>query len=51
MFSNGTHAAVVEVNPSTGQVAVLDYVVVNDCGTLINPLIVEAQIHGGVAKA
>lgn len=49
-FSNGTHAAVVEVNPSTGQVTVLDYVVVNDCGTLINPLIVEGQIHGGVAQ-
>ncbi|CAB3393751.1 xanthine dehydrogenase family protein molybdopterin-binding subunit [Kyrpidia spormannii] len=49
-YSNGTHAAVVEVDVRTGFVKVLDYVVVNDCGRLINPLIVEGQIHGGVAQ-
>ncbi|ADG07000.1 xanthine dehydrogenase family protein molybdopterin-binding subunit [Kyrpidia tusciae] len=49
-FSNGTHAAVVEVDIRTGFVKVLDYVVVNDCGRLINPMIVEGQIHGGVAQ-
>lgn len=49
-FSNGTHIAVVEVDIETGIVKVLDYVVVNDCGRLINPLIVEGQIQGGVAQ-
>ncbi|MDT7670608.1 MAG: aerobic carbon-monoxide dehydrogenase large subunit [Pseudonocardiales bacterium] len=49
-FSNATHAAKVEVDPETGQVRVLDYVVVHDCGTVINPMIVEGQVHGGVAQ-
>ncbi len=49
-FSNGTHIAEVEVDPLTGLVQVVNYVVVNDCGRLINPLIVEGQIHGGVAQ-
>jgi len=49
-FSNGTHLAKVEVDVTTGFVKVLDYVVVNDCGILINPMIVEGQIHGGVAQ-
>lgn len=49
-FSNGTHAAVVEVDPETGRVEVLRYVVANDCGRLINPQIVEGQIQGGVAQ-
>ncbi len=49
-FSNGTHIAVVEVDPFNGTVRVEDYVVVNDCGRLINPMIVEGQIHGGVAQ-
>ncbi|MCL6593967.1 MAG: molybdopterin-dependent oxidoreductase, partial [Alicyclobacillus sp.] len=49
-YSNGTHAAVVEVDVRTGLVRVLDYAAVNDCGRLINPLIVEGQIHGGVAQ-
>ena len=46
--ANSTHAAVVEVDLQTGQVEVLDYVVVHDCGPIINPLIVEGQIVGGV---
>ncbi|QQE77742.1 xanthine dehydrogenase family protein molybdopterin-binding subunit [Alicyclobacillus sp. SO9] len=49
-YSNGTHVAVVEVDIRTGLVTVLDYAAVNDCGTLINPTIVEGQIHGGVAQ-
>jgi carbon-monoxide dehydrogenase large subunit len=49
-YSNGTHAALVDVDIATGLVRVLDYVVVNDCGVLINPLVVEGQIHGGVAQ-
>lgn len=49
-FSNGTHIAVVEVDAKTGFVQTIDYAVANDCGTLINPTIVEGQIHGGVAQ-
>ncbi|PSR24051.1 MAG: xanthine dehydrogenase [Sulfobacillus acidophilus] len=49
-FSNGTHIAEVEVDIQTGIVRVTRYVVVNDCGRLINPTIVEGQIHGGVAQ-
>jgi carbon-monoxide dehydrogenase large subunit len=49
-FNNGTHAAVVEVDRATGVVRVLDYVVVEDCGVLINPDIVDGQIRGGVAQ-
>ena len=49
-FASGMHAAVVEVDPDTAQVEILDYAVVHDCGTLVNPRIVEGQIHGGVAQ-
>jgi carbon-monoxide dehydrogenase large subunit len=49
-YSNGTHAALVEVDIESGLVQVLDYVAVNDCGVVINPTIVEGQIHGGVAQ-
>ncbi|MYZ48459.1 molybdopterin cofactor-binding domain-containing protein [Propylenella binzhouense] len=45
----GFHACAVEVDPSTGTVAILKYVVVHDCGTVINPLIVEGQVVGGAA--
>jgi carbon-monoxide dehydrogenase large subunit len=48
-YSNGAHAAVVEVDAETGAVRVLRYVAVDDCGTMINPLVVEGQIHGGIA--
>ncbi len=47
--ANGVHALVVEVDPETHGVEILRYVVVHDCGTVINPMIVEGQIHGGVA--
>jgi len=46
----GTHATVVEVDPNSGEIDFHDYVSVEDCGTVINPLIVEGQIHGGVAQ-
>lgn len=46
----GVHAAIVEVDPLTMAVEVRRYVVVHDCGTVINPLILAGQIHGGVAQ-
>jgi carbon-monoxide dehydrogenase large subunit len=49
-FANGTHLAVVEVDPETGQVEVLRHVIVEDCGTMVNPMIVEGQTHGAVAQ-
>ena len=47
--ANGVHAMIVEVDPETAMVDILRYVVVHDCGTVINPMIVEGQIQGGVA--
>jgi aerobic carbon-monoxide dehydrogenase large subunit len=49
-FANGMHAVVVETDPQTAEVRILRYCVVHDCGTIVNPLIVEGQIHGGVAQ-
>jgi len=49
-FPSGAHAAVVEVDPETGLMKTLRYCVVHDCGNIINPMIVEGQIHGGVAQ-
>lgn len=49
-FANGMHAAVVETDPETAEIRVLRYCVVHDCGHLLNPLIVEGQVHGGVAQ-
>jgi aerobic carbon-monoxide dehydrogenase large subunit len=48
--ANGVHAMIVEVDPDTFDLKILKYVVVHDCGTVINPLILEGQIHGGVAQ-
>ena len=48
-WASGTHAAVVEVDEETGAVRVLKYLTVEDCGQMLNPTIVEGQIHGGVA--
>jgi len=48
--SNGVHAAIIEVDPQTFDLEVLRYVVVHDCGTVINPMILAGQIHGGVAQ-
>ncbi len=49
-FANATHIAVVEVDPRTGKVDILRYGVVHDCGRVINPTIVDGQVHGGVAQ-
>ncbi|MFC4063223.1 aerobic carbon-monoxide dehydrogenase large subunit [Planomonospora corallina] len=49
-FASGMHAAVVETDPLTAEVRILRYAVVHDCGNLVNPMIVEGQIHGGVAQ-
>jgi len=48
--ANGAHAMIVEVDPQTFALNVLKYVVVHDCGTVINPLILAGQVHGGVAQ-
>ncbi|PYM18910.1 MAG: xanthine dehydrogenase [Candidatus Rokuibacteriota bacterium] len=48
-YSSGAHAAVVEVDTETGVVRVLRYVAVDDCGVMINPMVVEGQVHGGIA--
>jgi len=49
-FANGMHAVIVETDPDTAEISILRYCVVHDCGTLINPMIVEGQVHGGVAQ-
>jgi carbon-monoxide dehydrogenase large subunit len=46
----GTHLCVVEVDTETGGTEIIKYVAVDDCGTVINPMIVKGQIHGGVAQ-
>jgi len=47
--ANGVHALLVEVDPETALVEIKRYVVVHDCGRVINPMLVDGQIHGGVA--
>jgi len=49
-YPNGCHVCEVEVDPDTGVIEVVKYVSVNDFGTVINPLIVEGQLHGGVIQ-
>jgi len=49
-FPNGAHVAEVEIDPDTGSVEVVKYTMVNDFGTVINPLMVEGQSHGGVMQ-
>jgi carbon-monoxide dehydrogenase large subunit len=49
-YASAVHVAQVEVDPGTGYVRLLKYVVAHDCGTVINPTIVEGQVHGGVAQ-
>lgn len=48
-WASGSHAAVVEVDEETGFVTLLDYASVDDCGRMLNPMIVEGQVHGGIA--
>jgi len=49
-FAAGMHAAVVETDPETAEIRVLRYCVIHDCGRVVNPLILEGQVHGGVAQ-
>ena len=49
-YTSAVHVACVEVDAGTGAVRLLRYLVAHDCGRLINPVIVEGQIHGGVAQ-
>ena len=49
-FSYATHAAVVAVDSETGEVEIIDYAIVHDCGTPVNPLIVDGQVIGGTAQ-
>jgi carbon-monoxide dehydrogenase large subunit len=49
-FPNGCHVAEVEIDPKTGVVRLVRYTVVDDFGTLINPMLVEGQVHGGIAQ-
>jgi CO/xanthine dehydrogenase Mo-binding subunit len=48
--ASGVHAMVIEVDPETFAVAIRKYVMVHDCGTVINPMILAGQIHGGIAQ-
>ena len=50
VFPFGTHICTVEVDTETGEVKILRYIAVDDCGPLINPMIVEGQVHGGVIQ-
>ncbi|HVX99632.1 MAG TPA: xanthine dehydrogenase family protein molybdopterin-binding subunit [Pseudorhodoplanes sp.] len=50
-FPNGCHIAEVEIDPETGETEVVRYSSVNDFGTVVNPLLVEGQVHGGVVQA
>ncbi len=49
-FSYSTHAVVIALDPETGAVEVLDYAVVEDCGAMVNPMVVSGQCHGGAAQ-
>ncbi len=49
-FPNGTHLCELEVDPETGMIDVLNYLVVDDFGVIVNPMLVEGQVHGGVAQ-
>ena len=49
-YPNGVHVAEVEIDPATGATAVVKYTAVNDFGTVINPLLVEGQVQGGIMQ-
>jgi carbon-monoxide dehydrogenase large subunit len=51
VFPFGAHACFVDVDPDTGKVKVVRYVAVDDCGPAINPLLIDGQVHGGVAQS
>ncbi|HVB62172.1 MAG TPA: molybdopterin cofactor-binding domain-containing protein, partial [Ktedonobacteraceae bacterium] len=49
-FASGVHGAIIEVDISSGMVSFVKYVAVHDCGRVVNPVVVEGQVHGGVAQ-
>ena len=49
-FPNGCHVAEVEVDPETGGVEIVRYTIVNDFGVVVNPLLVDGQVHGGIVQ-
>jgi aerobic carbon-monoxide dehydrogenase large subunit len=49
-FPFGTHICVVEVDEETGEVSLVSYVAVDDCGNQVNPMVVEGQVHGGIVQ-
>jgi len=49
-YPSGAYGCVVEIDRDTGEVSIVDMVLVDDCGTVINPLLAEGQVHGGVAQ-
>ena len=49
-FPNGTHVCEVEIDPATGQTAIVRYSVVDDVGRMVNPMLVKGQIHGGIVQ-
>ena len=49
-FASGAHAAIVEIDPRTWEIDIVKYAVVHDCGNVVNPMIVEGQVQGGVAQ-
>ena len=51
VFPFGAHACIVDVDIETGKVKVVDYYAVDDCGPAINPMLIEGQVHGGIAHA
>lgn len=50
VYPFGTHVCVVEIDPDTGAIAIRRYVAVDDCGNILNPLLVAGQVHGGIAQ-
>lgn len=50
-FPFGAHVCVVEIDPETGDVRLTKYVAVDDCGNVLNPLLVDGQVHGGIAQS
>jgi carbon-monoxide dehydrogenase large subunit len=49
-FPSGTHICVVEIDKDTGEIEIKRYIAVDDCGKQINPLLVQGQVHGGIAQ-
>jgi len=49
-FPFGTHVCEVEIDPATGRIEIVNYTAVDDCGNVINPLIVDGQVHGGIIQ-